>query len=59
MQDFLKTTANPHYEGTFEYGRPMKGHGWHSMTQAEQMKAMAAYVSAHAPKGADTAAWEY
>ena len=50
MQDFLKTTANPHYEGTFEYGRPMKGHGWHSMTQAEQMKAMAAYVSAHARK---------
>ena len=59
VQDFLKTTKNPHYEGTFEYGRPMKGHGWHSMTQAEQMKVMAAYVSLHTPKGENSAAWTY
>jgi len=59
MQDFLKGTKNPHYEGTFEYGRPMKGHGWHAMTQAEQIKAMTNYVSIHAPKGEDTSAWKY
>ena len=28
MEDFLKQTKNPHVAGTFEYGRPMKGHGW-------------------------------
>ena len=29
FEDFLKTTTNPHYEGDFIYGRPMKGHAWH------------------------------
>jgi len=59
MEDFLKASKNPHVEGTFVYGRPMKGHGWHAMTQAEQIKVMADFVSAHAPAGADTAGWKY
>jgi len=59
MQDFLKNTKNPHYEGTFEYGRPMKGHGWHAMTQAEQINAMANHVIKHAPNGEDTSLWRY
>jgi hypothetical protein len=37
----------------------MKGHGWHAMTQAEQIKVMADFVSAHAPAGADTTGWKY
>jgi hypothetical protein len=57
MQDFLKNTKNPHYEGTFEYGRPMKGHGWHPMTQAEQINAMSEHVIKHAPNGEDTSVW--
>ena len=59
MEDFLKVSKNPHVEGTFVYGRPMKGHGWHAMTQAEQIKVMADFVSAHAPAGTDTAGWKY
>jgi hypothetical protein len=59
MEEFLKGTKNPHYEGTFDYGRPMKGHGWHAMTQAEQIRAMAKHVSAHAPKSENTSSWEY
>jgi hypothetical protein len=59
VQDFLKGTKSPHYEGTFVYGRPMKGHGWHSMTQAELIEAMANHVSTHAPQGEDTSAWKY
>ncbi|MBV8051567.1 MAG: hypothetical protein JOZ80_10290 [Acidobacteriaceae bacterium] len=59
MEDFLKQTQNPHYEGTFVYGRPMMGHGWHATTQAEQIRAMAEHLSRHAPKGQNTAAWNY
>ena len=28
LEDFLNRTSNPPYGGSFEYGRPMKGHGW-------------------------------
>jgi hypothetical protein len=39
MQNFLKTTQNPHYEGTFVYGRPEKPHGWNGgITQAEMLR---------------------
>ncbi|MDE3155550.1 MAG: hypothetical protein KGN76_10640 [Acidobacteriota bacterium] len=39
LQDFLKTTEHPHYEGTFEYGRPEKPHGWNGgMTHAELLR---------------------
>jgi hypothetical protein len=59
LEDFLKRSQKPHYEGTFVYGRPMKGHGWHPMTQAELIKVMANHASAHAPQGEDTSAWKY
>jgi hypothetical protein len=39
LESFLKTTdAN----ATFEYGRPLKGHGWQPMTNSELVKMMAA-----------------
>ncbi|HVB37957.1 MAG TPA: hypothetical protein VND92_05435, partial [Vicinamibacterales bacterium] len=39
LQDFLKTTEHPHYEGTFAYGRPEKPHGWNGgMTHAELLQ---------------------
>jgi hypothetical protein len=59
MQDFLRHTSNPHYEGTFEYGRPMKGHGWSPMTRAELVRRMAAFVASHAPPGDHPAQWQY
>lgn len=59
FQDFLKHSKNPHYEGTFEYGRPMKGHGWQPVPTSELLKMMAKHITEHAPKGEDTNAWKY
>ncbi|HEY5063143.1 MAG TPA: hypothetical protein VII52_16505 [Gemmatimonadaceae bacterium] len=59
FQDFLKTTANPHYEEDFVYGRPMKGHAWHSDTWANFIRNVAAAIKAAAPAGENTAAWSY
>ncbi len=55
LQDFLENTDDPPYGGSFEYGRPMKGHGWQPMTNAELVQMMAQYVAAHAPSGASMA----
>ncbi|MGH9481209.1 MAG: hypothetical protein ACRD1L_03870, partial [Terriglobales bacterium] len=42
LEDFMKTTRNPHYEGTFVYGRPEKPHGWNGgMTNAELLREIA------------------
>jgi hypothetical protein len=59
FQDFLKTTKDPHYEADFTYGRPMKGHSWHSYTWAEYIAKMAEQVKRNAPSGEDTAQWNY
>lgn len=58
LQDFLKTSQNPHYEGTFVYGRPSKGHGWHPMTQAELVRMMGKYLDERAPSGR-ARSWQY
>lgn len=59
FQDFLKHTENPHYEGIFEYGRPMKGHGWQPVHTSELLRMMADHITKHAPEGADTKTWKY
>ena len=53
LEDFLKNTNNPPYGGSFIYGRPMKGHGWHPMNQAQLVQIMAGHIKATAPKDAD------
>jgi hypothetical protein len=55
LEDFLKNTKEPFYDGSFEYGRPMKGHGWQPMTNAELIKIMADQIAKNAPKGAGIA----
>ncbi len=59
MQDFLENTSDPPYKGSFEYGRPMKGHGWSPMSDAQLLRVMADYITRHAPAGADTSSWKY
>ncbi|TAN21236.1 MAG: hypothetical protein EPN33_11440 [Acidobacteria bacterium] len=45
MQNFLETTKNPHYAGTFVYGRPEKPHGWNGgMTNGELLRQIYAAV---------------
>jgi len=58
LEDFLRSTSNPAYGGSFEYGRPMKGHGWSPLNQAELVTTMADYITKHAPAGADNS-WKY
>ncbi len=45
FEDFLKATQNPPAAATFEYGRPMKPHGWQPFTDAELIRMMAARVN--------------
>ena len=59
FEGFLKTTKDPHDAGTFEYGRPKKGHGWQPMTRAELVRMMAEHVTKNAPPGENAAAWKY
>jgi hypothetical protein len=58
LEDFLTRTTSPAYGGSFEYGRPLKGHGWHPMDQAQLLRMMAEYIRKHEPAGAD-GSWRY
>jgi Putative esterase len=53
FEDFLKGTSDPYYGGSFQYGRPMKGHGWSPITNAELVGEMAAHVAKDSPSGAE------
>ncbi|MGH7868147.1 MAG: alpha/beta hydrolase-fold protein, partial [Candidatus Dormibacteraceae bacterium] len=59
FEAFMQATQNPHDPGYFEYGRPMKPHGWVPMTQSELLKQMAQHIKENAPAGEDTEAWSY
>jgi hypothetical protein len=59
MEDFLKNTKSPAANATFQYGRPMKGHGWSPYSGSELVKQMADHVTQHAPAGADLQSWKY
>ncbi|MBI4500953.1 MAG: hypothetical protein HY700_07310 [Gemmatimonadetes bacterium] len=59
LEEFLESTKAPYYAGHFEYGRPMKGHGWHPITNAELVQMMAAEITRNAPAGEDTKGWRY
>jgi hypothetical protein len=58
LEDFLRRTTAPAYGGSVEYGRPMKGHGWSPLNQAELVRVMADTISRNAPAGADNS-WKY
>jgi hypothetical protein len=60
LQDFFKQTKDPHYEGTFGYGRPMKPHGWQPFTNAELIQMMGKQVRRHGPEAdRDHPSWMY
>jgi hypothetical protein len=54
LQDFLENTTAPYYKGSFEFGRPLKGHGWQPTTSAELVNKIAAAVAENTPKGEGT-----
>lgn len=49
LEDFLKSADNPKAGAVFEYGRPMKPHGWQPFTNAELVRLMAARISKTTP----------
>ena len=51
FEEFAKQTKDPYYDGSFEYGRPMKGHGWHPVSNAGLVRIMARHVERHLPPG--------
>jgi S-formylglutathione hydrolase FrmB len=59
VQDFLETTQHPHYTGSFEYGRPLKGHGFRPTSTGDMLRVMAEHISKNAPAGVSTTAWNY
>jgi hypothetical protein len=59
LEDFLKKTKDPAYGGSFEWGRPMKGHGWSPLPMPELIKVMAEQARKNGPKGSRPAAWHY
>jgi S-formylglutathione hydrolase FrmB len=59
MEDFLKATKDPHYDGYFEYGRPLKGHGWHPMKNYELDQMIGQYILNNTPKDELPVKWMY
>ncbi len=55
MEEFLESTTNPHYGGEFIHGRPMMGHGWSPITNAELIRQMASHMASRSPEEAATA----
>ena len=49
LEKFLANTKDPYYAGSFDYGRPMKGHGWSPYTATELVKVMAAAIEKNRP----------
>ena len=59
LEGFLEKTTDPPYGGSFEWGRPMKGHGWSPYSSAELLRVMAEHVLGSEPAGAPPPPWHY
>ncbi|MFH1940980.1 MAG: hypothetical protein ABIL68_02655 [bacterium] len=61
LEEFLKSTKDPYYAGSFQYGRPRKTHGWSPFGRGtgELERAMAAHITKYAPMGENTNQWKY
>jgi hypothetical protein len=59
LEDFLESTEDPYYAGSFTYGRPKQGHFWQPWTHAELLSIMADHITRNAPAGEDTSSWKY
>jgi hypothetical protein len=59
LEKWMKTTANPHYEGYFLYGDG-KPHCWSGpATQVQRLREIAEHIMRHKPAGATTPWWKY
>jgi hypothetical protein len=59
LEEWMKTTQNPHYKGFFLYGDG-KGHCWQGPESTpERLTQMAAHIARHKPEGMTTPWWVY
>jgi hypothetical protein len=59
LEDWMKTTQNPHYKGFFLYGDG-KGHCWQGPESTpERLRQMATHIMRHKPEGMTTPWWRY
>ena len=59
LEKWMKTTANPHYEGFFMYG-DNKPHCWSGpVSPAERLKEIAQFIQRKRPEGTTTSWWQY
>jgi hypothetical protein len=58
MEDFLESTRDPYYAGSFTYGA-RGGHGWSPYSGAQLLRIMAEHITENAPPGIDTNSWKY
>ena len=59
LEEWMKTTQNPHYKGFFLYGDG-KGHCWSGPESTpERLRQMAAHIMRHKPEGMTTPWWVY
>ena len=59
LEGVLKAQQNPPCDCEFQYGRPMKGHGWQPVSTATLVRWMADHVAKNAPAGENTSGWRY
>jgi hypothetical protein len=59
MEEFLEKTKEPYYNGSFIYGRPMKGHGWKPANNFETLKNICAYIENNAREHNYPVKWQY
>ena len=59
LEEFLESTTSPYYDGSFKYGRPMKGHGWRPIGDIELIKIISEYIIKKTPNEALPVKWIY
>jgi hypothetical protein len=59
LDEFLHATRDPHDDASFEYGRPLKGHGQRPTPTGDMLRHMADEITVHSPSAQATSAWRY
>jgi Putative esterase len=59
LQAFLDSVSTPQSRAVVNYGRPEKGHGWQHTSEANLVREIAEFITAHAPRGEDLRQWRY
>jgi hypothetical protein len=59
LEEEMKALKDPPCDCDFQYGRPMKGHGWQPATTANLVRWMAEHIVKNAPSVENAASWHY